>query len=142
MSTKPRFVLDTNVVISALLLEHSLARRAFDQAFARGEILISPETVSELYEVLQREKFHKYVTETERAAFIAAFVRAGRLVEVTHRVHICRDPRDDKFLALALSGKAACIVSGDKDLLALHPFHGVKILTPRHFLAAWKKDTP
>ncbi len=142
MKAKPRFVLDTNVVISALLLKQSLARRAFDHAYAIGEILISPETISELYDVLRREKFQKYVTEKERAAFLTAFVQAGRLIKVTHRVAVCRDPRDDKFLALALSGEAACIISGDKDLLALHPFRGVQILTPRHFLATWEKEAP
>ena len=132
---KPRFVFDTNAVISALLLPRSVARQAFDQALHVGEILISQETVAELYDVLQRKGFEKYVTEDERIEFIAAFVREARLVEVTHRIRVCRDPTDDKFLELALSGQATCIVSGDKDLLVLHPFRGIPILTPRQFLS-------
>ena len=50
----------------------------------------------------------------------------------------CRDPKDDKFLELALNGKATHIVSGDEDLLVLHPFRGIPILTPHHnsFLVA------
>jgi predicted nucleic acid-binding protein len=56
------------------------------------------------------------------------------LVDVTERVAACRDPKDDKFLELAVSGRASCIVSGDKDLLALHPFRGIAILNPAAFL--------
>jgi predicted nucleic acid-binding protein len=50
----------------------------------------------------------------------------------------CRDPKDNKFLELALSGKATHIVSGDEDLLVLHPFRGILILMPQAFLAQWE----
>ena len=129
-----RFVLDTNVVISALLLKHSVARQAFDQAIQHGEILIAKETIQEIVQVLQRKGFEKYITEEERIEFIAAFVREGTIVEINQWITVCRDPKDDKFLALALNGNADCIVSGDKDLLVLHPFRGISILTPRQFL--------
>lgn len=56
-------------------------------------------------------------------------------VEVTARVNMCRDPKDDKFLELAASGNADAIVSGDHDLLALHPFRQVSILDPATFLS-------
>jgi putative PIN family toxin of toxin-antitoxin system len=46
----------------------------------------------------------------------------------------CRDPRDNKFLALAASGKAKVIITGDNDLLTLHPWHEISILTPRQFI--------
>jgi len=134
MPTKLRFVFDTNVVISALLLKQSMARRAFDRAIQLGQLLISRDTVEELNNVLKRKGFERYITEEERMEFVTAFVREGLLVEVTHRVTECRDPKDNKFLELALSGKATCIVSGDKDLLALHPFRGIPVLTPRQFL--------
>lgn len=48
----------------------------------------------------------------------------------------CRDPRDNKFLALALTAAAAFLVSSDADLLILHPWHDIPILTPAQFLAA------
>jgi predicted nucleic acid-binding protein len=51
-------------------------------------------------------------------------------------VRACRDPKDDKFLELAVSGAACCVVTGDQDLLALHPFRSVSILTPAQFLEA------
>ena len=134
MPTKPCFVFDTNVVISALLLKQSVARRAFDKAIQEGQLLISRATVEELNNVLQRKGFEKYIAEEERVEFITAFVREGALVEVPHQVKECRDPKDNKFLDLALSGNAICIVSGDKDLLVLHPFRGIPILTPQQFL--------
>jgi hypothetical protein len=134
MPTERRFVFDTNVIVSALLLDQSVARRAFDKAMESGALLISDATVEELNKVLRRKEFEKYVTEDERIEFITALVRAADLVEITETVTECRDPKDNKFLELAVSGKAACIVSGDRDLLQLHPFRGMLVLTPRQFL--------
>ena len=57
------------------------------------------------------------------------------MVLITERVEICRDPRDDKFLELALAGRADFLLTGDADLLALHPFRGTTILTPTAYLA-------
>ena len=66
--------------------------------------------------------------------FLATLVRASELVEVTAVVNVCRDPKDNKFLELAVSGTATHIISGDDDLLSLHPFRGVAILTPQEFV--------
>ena len=59
----------------------------------------------------------------------------GREIEIVERVTACRDPDDDMFLEVAVNGRATHIVTGDKDLLALHPFRGIPILTPADFLA-------
>ena len=59
----------------------------------------------------------------------------ARLVHISHQLQACRDPKDDKFLDVAIHGQAHTIVTGDKDLLALHPFHGVPIVTAAQFLA-------
>jgi uncharacterized protein len=56
------------------------------------------------------------------------------LVPITQRVELCRDPRDDKFLELALAGWADFLLTGDADLLTLHPFRGTAILTPAAYL--------
>lgn len=101
MSADLRVVLDTNVVISALLLRRSRARQAFDHASSHGIVLVSAETVEELSDVLRRPKFEKYVGEEERMEFLTAYVRETILVNVTEAVEACRDPRDDKFLAPA-----------------------------------------
>ncbi len=134
MPNEPRFVFDTNVVISALLLKPSVARQAFDKAVQAGKLLVSRATIEELNDVLRRKGFERYVTEEERMEFLGAFVRDGILIEIVERVLACRDPKDDRFLELAVNGKATCIVSGDEDLLILHPFRGIAIMTPRQFL--------
>jgi putative PIN family toxin of toxin-antitoxin system len=142
MPTKPRFVFDTNAVISAALLKQSISRKAFDKALDEGELLVSAETIDELNRVLGRADFAKYVTEDERMEFLAVLLREAKLVEVTVYVGECRDPQDNKFLELAVSGEAVCIVSGDKDLLVLHPFRGISVVTPRGFLdKVWQKQS-
>lgn len=57
------------------------------------------------------------------------------MVNVLETVTECRDPRDNKFLELAVSGRATHIVTGDSDLLALHPFRGIIVVSPSSFLA-------
>lgn len=135
MPARPRFVFDTNAVISAVLLKRSISRKAFDLALAKGELLVSMETIDELNQVLGRAGFAQYVAEDERMEFLSALLREATLVEITEHVGECRDPQDNKFLELAVSGKAVCIVTGDKDLLILHPFRGISILTPRDFVS-------
>jgi uncharacterized protein len=134
MPANPRFVFDTNVIISAALLKGSVSRRAFDKALGSGKLLVSTETVEELNDVLARPGFAKYLTEDERLEFLAVLLCETELVEVTHHVDACRDARDNKFLELSASGEADCIVSGDEDLLVLHPFQGISIVSPRDFL--------
>jgi len=142
MPTDLRFVFDTSVILSAVLVKQSVARQAFDKAVQQGKLLVSQATAEEVNEVLQRKGFDKYVLEEERIEFVTALVRTAILVEITEKVNECRDPKDNKFLELAVSGKAACIVSSDDDLLSLHPFRGIPIVTPRQFLDdAWKKLT-
>ncbi len=141
MPAKPRFVFDTSAIISAALLKRSVSRKAFDKALDEGELLVSAETVDELNQVLGRVDFTKYVTEDERLEFLAVLLREATFVEVTVYVGECRDPSDNKFLELAVSGAAVCIVSGDQDLLVLHPFRGIPIVTPRGFFdEVWREQ--
>jgi putative PIN family toxin of toxin-antitoxin system len=138
--TKSRFVFDTDAIISAALLKRSVSRQAFDKALDEGELLVSAETIDEFNQVLGRVGFAKYVTQDERLEFLAVLLREATFVEVTTHVGECRDPSDNKFLELAVSGAAVCIVSGDQDLLVLHPFCGISV-TPRDFLdEVWKEE--
>ena len=130
-----RFVFDTNVIVSAALLAGSVPRLAFDKALDERRILISVPTLLELAEVLSRPKLNKYLREEERMRFLIALLKEVEMVEVTETISDCRDVKDNKFLELAVSGKADCIVSGDEDLLILNPFRGISILTPREFLS-------
>jgi hypothetical protein len=134
MTSKLRAVFDTSVVVSAVLLPRSVPRQAFDRVQEQGRVLISAATVNELNEVLRRQRFDKYVREAQRLEFLAALIREAELVDVTEVVTECRDPKDNKFLELAVSGKATYIISGDKDLLALHPFRGIPVIAPQVFL--------
>ena len=134
MRSRPPCVFDTNSLISALLIRTSVSRRAFDKALDYYQVLISKETVAEFDDVASREKFGKYLREGEREGFEELLHREARFVEVTEAVKASRDPDDDKFLALAIAGAAEVIVSGDKDLLVLDPFWGVRIVRPRAFV--------
>ena len=134
MPDKPVYVLDANVIVSAVLLPRSLPRKAFDYALEKGRIAISEAVINELDDVLRRPRLNKYVHEEERLQFLMALLKEAHLVAVNRIVEDCRDPKDNKYLELALEAGAACILSGDKDLLELHPYHGSPILTPRQFI--------
>lgn len=139
MTSELRVVLDTNVLVSALLLPRSVPRQAFDYVQDRGRALISEATVDELNEVLRRSRFEKYLAEAQRLEFLATLIREAELVSVTEVVTACRDPKDNKFLELAVSAKATYLVSGDRDLLALHPFRGIPVVAPQAFLTQLNK---
>ncbi len=129
-----RCVFDTNVLVSALLLPDSIPRHAFEMAFRKGRVLLSLATLAELSTVLSRKKFIRYINEEDIRSFLAALAREAEWVEVDVRISVCRDPKDDKFLELAVSGRGTHIISGDSDLLALNPFQGIEILSPHQFL--------
>jgi putative PIN family toxin of toxin-antitoxin system len=142
VTSKFRAVFDTSVVVSAVLLPRSAPRQAFDRVQEQGKVLISAATVNELNEVLRRQRFDKYIREAQRLEFLAALIQEAELVDVTEVVTECRDPKDNKFLELAVSGKATYIISGDKDLLALHPFRGIPVIAPQVFLLqVWPERT-
>ena len=130
-----RVVFDTNMLVSALLFESSMPGRAFSMALETGEILLSEILVNEANEVLQRKKFQKYITVEQREEFLIALVQSGRLVDITEIIAVCRDPKDNHVLELAVSGGAQVIVTGDSDLLVLNPFRAIQILTARDFLS-------
>lgn len=129
-----RCVFDTNVLVSALLLPESIPRQALDVALSQGKLLLSFSVLAELCEVLSRKKFRHYVDEEDIRIFLSALTREAQWVDVDAQIATCRDPKDDKFLELAVSGRATHMVSGDLDLLVLHPYQGIPILTPQSFL--------
>ncbi len=134
MKNEVRYVFDTNVLISALLFENSKPAQALRYALVNGEVLLSLDLLEELNEVLGRERFNRYLTAEEREEFLEALIERAVLVEITENVQECRDRKDDKVLELALNGEAQYIVSGDRDLLVLHPFRDVLVITADEFL--------
>jgi len=134
MIDRPRIVVDSNALISRLLLPGSTPGRAVRKAVDAGQLLISEATLEELAEVLSRPKFDRYISIQDRQEFIRLLGRVAELVPITYTIRACRDPKDDKILELAVNGNAELIVTGDRDLLVLHPFHGVQILSPAAYL--------
>jgi hypothetical protein len=136
MSDKPRFVCDANTLISAALFKGSTPDRALRLALSSGDLLLSRESLAELRDVLARPKFDRYLSRLERDVFLTKLIQRAILIDTVELVQACRDPDDDKYLALAATGQAACIVSGDDDLLALKSFRGIPIHSPAEFLAS------
>jgi uncharacterized protein len=134
MSREARYVLDTNVIISALLFETSKPAQALRYVLTNGKVLLSLDLLEELNDVIGRDRFNRYVTRKEREEFLEAFIGRASLIEIVETVKECRDSKDDKILELALNGKANSIISGDQDLLILNPFQGIVIVTAEEFL--------
>lgn len=134
MKGSERFVFDTNVILSAALFFDSTPGQAFRLARELGVLLVSPELVRELNDVLSRAKFERYVTRNEREKFLGLLLRETEYVEIVESIAICRDPKDDLLLEIAVNGGASVLVSGDRDLQILNPFRGISILTPAEFL--------
>jgi len=136
MSGRPRYVFDTNVMVSALLFDQSKPAQAFNAALDRGDILLSHSVLKELTEVLGREKMRQYLLPEEREQFIIALLKESLFIDIKETIQACRDPEDDKILELAVNGRAHCIITGDKDLLTLNPFRKISIIKPDEFLTS------
>ena len=135
IKTRERVVIDTNALVSRLLLPGSIPGQAVRRAVAEAQLLASDDTIIELADVLARKKFDPYMTVRERQEFLRLFDRIAERVPIVHVIRACRDPKDDKFLELAVNGAAQLIITGDADLLALHPFRGIDILPPAGYLS-------
>ncbi len=130
-----RLVVDTNVLISAALRTDTPPRQVLDVVQSAGGVLVfSDETFTEVHDRLLKPKFDQYVTPASRTAFLGHLIAVSEWVSISQAKLGCRDPDDDKLLETALAGDATCLVTGDRDLLDMHPFRGVPILNPTSFL--------
>lgn len=130
--TPPRLVLDTNVLLAALLFPAGRASwlRAAWRA-GRVRPLASRDTATELLRVLTYPKFG--LTAEERQDLLDDYLPCCETVAVPEpppAVPQCRDPFDRPFLELALAARADALVTGDADLLALADSFAVPILSP------------
>ena len=131
---QPRIVLDTNVLVSALLFGgRSLAWLVEAWQFRRTMPLASAQTTMELIRVLGYSKFR--LSQSERENLLEEYLPWCEVVVVDRPVDVpdCRDPDDRIFLELAVAAGADALVSGDRDLLALAPAFNIPILTPAVF---------
>lgn len=139
MSGTLRVVFDTSTLVGAALKVGSVPHRALGWALQQFEVCVSAATLAELDEVLSRDKFDRYMPKATRLALAALLRQHAHLIEVNAADESalqlpCRDPKDNKFLALAQLGAADMLVSSDDDLLTLHPWCGVQVITPATFL--------
>ena len=127
-----RVVVDTNVFVSAAFKETSWPGLVVRWVERFGSLLKTTATEQEVFAVLERPRIaaHTVPLFAERLRRIFA---SAELVRIVEQITACRDPKDDKFLELAVNGRADVIVSGDADLLVLEAFRGIPIITPAAF---------
>ena len=129
------FVIDTNNLISAALRPTSTSRKALEKAITLGKIATAPNTLDELLDVIFRKKLDKYFVDNNERLVIVNILEANSVLfspEIS--IDDCRDKKDNKFLELAITVKASCIITGDTDLLVLHPFRNIPILNAVDFI--------
>ncbi|MCF2442689.1 putative toxin-antitoxin system toxin component, PIN family [Dyadobacter sp. CY345] len=131
---RDNFVFDTNTLISAALSPFSKNAEAIIKAEGLGIIVYSEFTWQEFQHVLFRPKFDKYISVSTREIIAERFLNRFKKVTIDTVIRECRDPKDDIFLELAISCHAACIITGDSDLLSLHPFRNIPIFNASVFL--------
>jgi putative PIN family toxin of toxin-antitoxin system len=133
-----RAVVDTGVLVSALIRRQGTTGDVLRALRAgRFTLVYTTPILVEMIEVLGRPPFRaKYHLQPDDITALVNLIRLrGELVVPARRINACRDPKDNKFLEAALASQAEVIVSGDDDLLALHPFENIPVLRPAEFLA-------
>ena len=131
-------VLDTNVLISALI-KRGKPRRLLNVLFKQaGSLMTSEQIVEEFSRVSADEKIRKYADDEDVAAFLAAFLSNAIFVRPESKVHVLNDP-DDNVLAVAKDGGADLIITGDRHMLDLKRFGRTRIVTVEDALLILRK---
>lgn len=133
-----RAVIDTNVLVSALIKPSGAPGRVLDCLLEGGfTLVLSPDLIGELRRSLGYTRIRKYLrlSGEECEALLAQLSMIGDSVDGTLALEVeLRDPKDRMVVMAAVEGRADCIVTGDKDLIVIGDFPGVAIVTPRAFL--------
>lgn len=140
-----RVVVDTNVLLSAALSPHGVPAAFVDKVLAVGQLVFSNATFAELEARIWLPKFDRYLP-MERRRSVLEDASAGALwVEVPTAIAqraYSRDPKDDAFVHTAIAAQVSRLISGDKDLLCLHPLDSLQILSPREGLDELERISP
>jgi putative PIN family toxin of toxin-antitoxin system len=128
-----RVVIDTNVLLSAL--RGGSTRAILDvMSTRRFALLTSEPLLRELRNVLSRPEWINALEPSDCNELLSIIHEAATFVTPTQSITACRDPEDDALLECAIAGRADYLVTGDRDLLTLHPFRGIAIVRPAEFL--------
>jgi len=132
------FAFDTNTLISSIIKPGSVPSKALNYAQSKGKLVFSEETKEEFLDVVGRDKFDRFIDKALRVQKAFEIVNTSIVSKVDKVSGFqCRDEADIKFLQLIVAVHADCLVSGDKDLLVLHPFKTIPILTPSQFMLSF-----
>jgi putative PIN family toxin of toxin-antitoxin system len=127
-----RVVFDTNILISALVLPGSLAEKAVSRIIeGRDDLVLSTDIIKEVLSVLSS----KFGREREALSHVAVILLdLGKWVKPDQRIRVLRDEPDNRILECAVFGRAELIVTGDKEMLRLKEYGGIKITSLRDYL--------
>lgn len=135
MANKPRLVVDTNIIVSGLLTTATPPAKILDAVHSKKIILlVSDDVVLEYLRVLQYPHIRKYkkITDEVIRDLTSFFIEETVRIEILSKLKKSKDPDDDKFLSLAVEGKADFLITGDKaDLLSLKEIEAIQIITAR-----------
>jgi len=127
-------IFDASTLVGAALKEDSVPERALLRAEEQDVFTLSVAVEAEIAEILGRPKFARVLSPARRERVLGLVRETAVWLEPTIKVADCRDPKDDKYLELALASGAEVIVSSDDDLLLLQPWRGVRIPRPIEYL--------
>lgn len=129
-----RVIVDTNVLLSAALSPRGAPAELVDMLLLEGRLVFSQATFAELESRIWKPKFDRYLPIERRNQILQELNASALWVDVSSTISIqsySRDVKDDAFIHAAFAAGATRLVSGDDDLLCLHPLGTLHILTPR-----------
>jgi len=129
-------IFDASALVSAALKADSVPERALLRAEEVDVFALSAAVDGEIAGVLNRPRLARAIPLARRERVLEILRHAAVWFEPTVQVTDCRDPKDNKYLELALAAGGETIVSSDDDLLVLDPWRGVRIMRPADYLAA------
>ena len=129
-----RVVFDTNIFISVLVIPGSLAEKAILKIIEGGDILvISKDIIDEVLSVLSS----KFSRDKEALSHVAVLLsELGELVKPIKKIGIFKDDPDNRILECAIHGKADVLVTGDKAILQLRDYKGIKIISLKEYIGS------
>jgi len=128
-----KVVLDTNVLISWVFGKGSAINLMVEEVLTGHQLFACDEILDEVSEKLASPRLQKYIDSERARQLVARYTSKATRLEVINHLQVCRDPDDDIVLALAVTAEADCIITGDNDLLILHPYQNIQIVTPATF---------